>query len=220
MNDRACWARFTLAAVFAFLTSGSASAAEQPGPGNLSLAGQMCPAGSYVIGFDSAGNIVCSDVCGNGVLDAGEACDDGNTEAGDGCSPACQSEVADGDTAAAAVAGGTAAAAVAGETRAAAPDAVEPQPQPTSEGPVIMDVEPSSVVYGTRETTVTISGSGFNSDSVVVFAGTTYTPRVNADGTRLEATLVTSRLTIGRYALTVSNGPTQENTMKKALVVY
>jgi len=182
-------------------------AAEQPGLGNPSLAGQMCPTGSYVIGFDSAGNIVCSAICGNGVLDAGEACDDGNTEAGDGCSPACRSEVADSDTAAAVVAAEAAAVA-------------EPQPQPTSAGPVITDVEPSSIVYGTHETTVTVSGSGFNADSVIVFAGTRYAPTVNADGTQLQAALVTSRLTIGRYALTVSNGPGQENTLKKALVVY
>src|ERR1041384_5039512 len=32
------------------------------------------------------------DICGNGVLEYGEACDDGNNEAGDGCSPACAIE--------------------------------------------------------------------------------------------------------------------------------
>jgi len=220
MTDRASWTKLTVAAILAVLAPCGAAAAEQSGPGNPSLAGQMCPAGSYVIGFDSAGNIVCSDTCGNGVLDAGEACDDGNSEAGDGCSPACRPETTQADAAAAAVAGGTAAAAVAGGTEAAAPDAAEPQPQPISEGPVITDVEPSSIVYGTRETAVTISGSGFNTDSVIVFAGSRYTPKVNANGTLLEATLVTSKLTIGRYALTVSNGPGQENTLKKALVVY
>lgn len=31
-------------------------------------------------------------VCGNGVVETGEACDDGNTAAGDGCSATCQSE--------------------------------------------------------------------------------------------------------------------------------
>jgi len=196
-----------LSTILALLALGSASAAEQPGPGNPALAGQMCPAGSYVIGFDSAGNIVCSAICGNGVLDAQEACDDGNAEAGDGCSPACQPEAAASDAAAAVVAAETAAVA-------------RSQPQPTSEGPLITDVEPSSVVYGTRETAVTVSGSGFNANSVIVFAGTRYTPRVNADGTRLEATLVTSTLTIGRYALTVSSGPGHEITLKKALVVY
>ena len=29
-------------------------------------------------------------ICGNGVVDPGEACDDGNTEADDGCSPICE----------------------------------------------------------------------------------------------------------------------------------
>ena len=37
------------------------------------------------------GNFVLS-VCGDGVLDAGEACDDGNTTNGDGCSSTCELE--------------------------------------------------------------------------------------------------------------------------------
>src|SRR5690625_2059201 len=31
-------------------------------------------------------------VCGNGILEEGEACDDGNTASGDGCSSTCQIE--------------------------------------------------------------------------------------------------------------------------------
>ena len=35
-------------------------------------------------------------VCGNGVLESGEACDDGNLEDGDNCSSTCQSEICPG----------------------------------------------------------------------------------------------------------------------------
>jgi hypothetical protein len=75
-------------------------------------------------------------------------------------------------------------------------------------------------LYGTRELALTVLGTGFNADSVVIFAGTTYTPSVNQDGTRLEVMLATRNLTMGRYAVTVSNGPEQKSTLKKALVVY
>lgn len=56
------------------------------------LAGQSCATRGFTMGplactamcrFDTSG---CSTaVCGNGVIDAGEACDDGNANAGDGC---------------------------------------------------------------------------------------------------------------------------------------
>ena len=55
-------------------------------------AGQVCPQGSWVIGFDNESNILCSGTCGNRVLNNGEACDDGNTTNGDDCSAMCQSE--------------------------------------------------------------------------------------------------------------------------------
>ena len=79
---------------------------------------------------------------------------------------------------------------------------------------------PSSVLYGTRELTITVLGSGFSADSMIEFAGTTYTPSVNPEGTRLEATVATRDLTMGRYAVTVSNGSGVKTTLKKALVVY
>ena len=76
------------------------------------------------------------------------------------------------------------------------------------------------MLYGTRELRLTILGAGFNADSVVEFAGNTYTPTVNQEGTRLEVTLATRKLTIGRYAVTVANGPELKSTLGKALVVY
>ena len=48
--DTACYA----AALFACM-SGNLAAENNPPP-----AGQMCPQGAYVIGFDRGGNIVCS----------------------------------------------------------------------------------------------------------------------------------------------------------------
>jgi cysteine-rich repeat protein len=176
-----------------------------------SLAGQMCPQGAYVIGFDGDGNIVCSHVCGNGVLDAGERCDDGNTRAGDGCSAACQLE--DAPTPAAA------AAPVAQQVApvAAAAAAVTPMPAPAL---AIADVEPSSVVFGSREVTLTISGAGFHSGTTVLFDGSTYQPSVNQAGTELQVTLPTRRLAIGRYPIKLSNGPDEVVKWSKPLVVF
>ena len=168
-------------------------------------AGQMCPRGSFVIGFDSESNIVCSQVCGNGVLDSGESCDDGNLEGGDGCSPACRTEAA--------------AAAVEQDSVEPAPLAV-PDVAPGAVELAITDVEPSSVVFGTRELTVTVIGSGFTPDSRILFEGSTYEPSVDPSGTRLTVTLPTRRLTIGKYAITVTDGSDRKSTYRKALVVY
>ena len=41
--------------------------------------------------------VLCSGVCGDGVLDFEESCDDGNNDDGDGCSADCQFEDSDGD---------------------------------------------------------------------------------------------------------------------------
>ena len=76
------------------------------------------------------------------------------------------------------------------------------------------------MLYGTRELTITVLGSGFTADSVIEFAGTTYTPSVNPEGTRLESMIGTRDLAMGRYAVTVTNGSGLKTTLKKALVVY
>lgn len=208
MIGKLCFTSFVLAAGASALVPGGPLAAAEPEgvQANRNLAGQMCPTGSYVIGFDLDGNIVCSEVCGNGILDTGEACDDGNSAPGDGCSATCQEEgkapaaqgVAAGPVAAAGVAGGLSSATEL----------------------TISDIEPSSVTYGTRELAVTISGTGFGADSVVLFGGRTYQPSVNQAGTRLDVTIATRDLTIGSYAVTVSSGTGLEQTLKKALTVF
>jgi hypothetical protein len=76
------------------------------------------------------------------------------------------------------------------------------------------------VVFGTRELTIKISGTGFNSATVVLFAGSTYQPTVNSTGTELQVTLPTRWLALGNYAIKVSNGSGEAVTKKKGLVVY
>ena len=76
-------------------------------PGNLALAGQSCPNGAFVTGFDASGNIICTfanisggtggtggtgATCGDGIIASTEGCDDHNTASGDGCSSSCQVE--------------------------------------------------------------------------------------------------------------------------------
>lgn len=43
-----------------------------------------CPPGA-----NAANDNDCTPICGDGVLEPGEACDDGNTQSGDGCSAGC-----------------------------------------------------------------------------------------------------------------------------------
>jgi hypothetical protein len=76
------------------------------------------------------------------------------------------------------------------------------------------------VLYGAREVTLTISGTGFHSGTVVLFNGSTYTPSVNPAGSELKVTLPTSRLAMGRYPVKVSNGPDEIVKWGKPLVVY
>lgn len=180
-------------------------------------AGQVCPRGSYVIGFDLAGNILCSDTCGNGVLEQGESCDDGNTTGGDGCSADCglegagasPSETADSQPASKPA-----------TTPAAAAPIVASRSEPATAAPSIADINPSTAVYGGREVRVVIIGSGFGSATRVKFQGETYEPSVNSAGTELTVSLRTSGLPIGRYPLTVTNGPGLETTVRKGLDIF
>jgi hypothetical protein len=182
--------------VVVFMLVSSLAAAELEA-GNKALAGQMCPGGSFVIGFDSEGDIVCSEPGGNGAVNTGEIA-----------------------AASAAAAATPEAPAAEAPPPAAASTAAAPAVATPTAGPVISDVEPSSLLYGTRELTITVLGSGFSADSMIEFAGTTYTPSVNHEGTRLEATVATRDLTMGRYAITVTSGSGVKTTLKKALVVY
>jgi cysteine-rich repeat protein len=169
-------------------------------------AGQKCPDGRNVIGFDAGGNIICSGDCGNAVVDAGESCDDGNTVSGDGCSAACQPEEAGSYVPPARPAAETSSPAVAAAGMPA--------------GPVISDVEPTNVVYGKSGVTVTIEGAGFDGTSVVLFNGERYQTTVDPSGTRLTFRPETAGLTIGAYPITVRNGSGQEATRKRGLVIY
>jgi cysteine-rich repeat protein len=174
-------------------------------------AGQKCPDGRNVIGFDAGGNIICSGDCGNLVLNAGESCDDGNTVSGDGCSAACQTEKVGGVVGVREPAY-TAPAPVQSAPAAVAADAVQ--------GPIITDVDPTNVVFGKSGVTVTIEGSGFDGTSVILFNGNRYQPTVDSTGTRLTFKLDTSDLIIGAYPITVLNGSGQEATRKRGLVIY
>jgi len=178
--------------------------------GLLPPAGQVCPQGSWVIGFDNESNILCSETCGNRVLNDGEACDDGNTASGDGCSAMCQSETPT----------------TVRREEIVAPE-LPPVPPASTAGtvsalaqPVISKIKPSNIVFGSREVTVAISGTGFTSETTVLFDGTSYTPSVNQAGTELKVTLATRDLAMGRYPITISNGSGMEITKKKGLTVF
>lgn len=174
--------------------------------GDEAPAGQTCPPGSYVIGFDSETNIICSGTCGDGVLDKGEACDDGNREGGGGCSSNCQSEVLE------------PAETVVERTPQAIPIEADMSPDPDSLA--ISDVTPSNLVFGTPELLIKVSGSGFQPGTVILFEGKEYKPRINQAGTLLEATIPTGDLSIGPYTIKVSNGPGKEVLLKRALEIY
>jgi cysteine-rich repeat protein len=203
MTQKTRLTQFILAAVVMSCVNGSVLAAwgsERP------PAGQMCPVGSFVIGFDAKKNIICSATCGNDVLNPGESCDDGNTEDDDSCPATCQSEVIEPKI-------------VDGKVTVQAPPTVKSLPQ-TATNPIISDVTPSKLMFGTRELALTISGTGFHTDTVIKFAGVTYSPSVNQTGTRLEVTIPTRSLSIGPYAITVSNGPGMDTMLKRALEIY
>jgi len=170
-------------------------------------AGQMCPDGAYVRGFDAGGNIVCS--AGAGAVSSttsetahGQAGEGGQT-CPEGCAQAAAEPVAE--------AGGNAAAADSVKDQAAGGP---------GDGPVISKIKPTGVVFGARETTIRIIGSGFTADTVVTFQGAAYTPTVNTAGTELRVTLDTRDLPMGRYAITVSNGDGLETTKRRALEVF
>ncbi len=177
-------------------------------------AGQLCPDGAHVIGFDSSANIICSGTCGNNVLDPGETCDDGNTASGDACPASCQSEKADAAAADKEIVVQT----------SPAPAVSSPSTHPPIativDQPVVSRIKPWKLTYGSREVTITVTGTGFNAETTIVFQGTKYATKVNQEGTILIATLPTRNLDFGAYAITVSNGPGMETIQKKALQIY
>lgn len=167
--------------------------ADEPRP----PAGQMCPQGAYVIGFDAESNIVCSDIPTAPPVLVVPA-------------PAATAPATAQPAAAASVAP-TPAAGTAAPTVIYAPAVIELD---------IEDIEPSSVVYGKREMTVRIIGSGFGPGSIVRFQGQQVPATPNAAGTELTATLPTRDLSIGAYAITVENPGGARVTLKRAIEVY
>ena len=196
--------------VFAAIVTTSLIASPLATAENRAPAGQICPKGSYVIGFDSESNIICSELDGKADLNADQSGGDGKAESGDSCPPTCPPAVVD---------AGAAEEKTAGETMSTDADA-DADAVPTIPDLVISDVKPSKVLFGKAEMAITVIGAGFTNESVIVFAGSTYSPSVNQAGTQLVATIVTRDLYIGAYAIKVSNGSGLEATLKKALVVY
>jgi hypothetical protein len=166
-------------------------------------AGQMCPQGSYVIGFDAGANIVCSS------------------------QPAAMSpdELQAPGSQAPPIASGATSAPTAAPVAAVVEPAAPGTPAPTSAKPVVTqlevtDVEPWSVVFGKREVTITVTGTGFTAGSMVRFEGVEYRPSVSDDGTRLMVTLPTRDLSIGNYPITVTNGSGDQVRAKQKLAVF
>jgi hypothetical protein len=174
--------------------------------GSRPPAGQMCTEGSYVTGFDSEGNIICSVPGGASLPVTVETAEQANSQDEDGCPAGCLN----------------------GTTDTGAADSVEADDKLVQskstvvdvENPVITDVKPSWIVFGARETSIAIIGTGFTDESVVKFQDSTYSPSVNPSGTELRVNIATRNLPIGRYAITVSNGPGQETIQRRALEVY
>lgn len=169
-------------------------------------AGQVCIEGSYVSGFDSEGNIICSVPGGTRLPVPVATPEQANSQGDEGCPASCLKAAADSDTADEVVAA---------DKLVKDESAVEGVAKP-----VISDIKPSWVVFGARETTVAIIGAGFTAESVVKFQGSEYSPSVNPAGTELRVTVATRELPIGSYAVTVSNGPGLETTRRRALEVY
>ena len=186
-------------ALAAVLNAFPAVAAEaEPATAQRPPAGQVCPAGSFVTGFDYQGNIICGEIGGR-----------------DAAAP---EEPADATVAPAAAGAAAAGSAIPADSAAQSPS-VQTSTTATS-ALAIEKIKPWSVPYGTREVNLAISGTGFTADSVVVFQGERYVPSVDQSGTRLDVTVATRHLTMGAYPLTVSNGPETRATLRKALVVY
>jgi hypothetical protein len=190
-TPKTCLLPFIFFAAVSLGTSGNSHAADHAAP-----AGQMCPEGAYVIGFDSESNIICASLRNN-AADPVEVYDEVNIEVQDTT-----------------------------ETQSVQPKPVEQavlaQPVIVSRTQIltITDVEPPNVVFGKHELAITVIGTGFNSDSVIIFAGKSYPTSVNASGTRLEATVTIGKLSFGAHPIKVSNGQGKEVVLKKALEIF
>ena len=151
---------FVLFAIIPACMIDSLQAAESRPP-----AGQMCTEGSYVTGFDSEGNIICSVPGGTSLPVPVETAEQANNQGDDGCPAGCLEAAAD---------------TVAEHEIVAADKPVKDEVAVVYEAnPVISDVKPSWVVFGSRETSIAIIGTGFTAGSVVKFQDSAYSPSVN-----------------------------------------
>ena len=196
---------FRVAIVLAFLVASPPLLS-----GNKPPAGQMCSQGAYVIGFDSERNIICSDAHRSEAMGVDKA---GEMEISDSGSVSNRSEPVDVDANDADV-----------EIAAKSVPATNIPTHPVTVSSVpdleIFEVKPTTVVFGTSELEITVVGTGFHAESVIIFEGSTYPATVNQAGTRLEATVAIGYLSIGPYAVTVSNGSGMKAIRKKALKIY
>ena len=187
--------------------------------GSRPPAGQMCTEGSYVTGFDSKGNIICSVPGGTNLPVPVETTEQANSQGDDGCPQGCLKGATD---------TGAVDEVVAADKPVKDTSTVVDVAKPVKDTgtvvdvakPVISDVKPSWIVFGSRETSIAIIGAGFTAGSVVKFQDSAYSPSVNPSGTELRVTIPTRDLPIGRYAITVSNGHGLETTQRRALEVY
>ena len=208
MMHRSTTPRWFCAVIFAVWIIGAPAVliAAEGDPESRPPANQMCPEGAYVIGFDAGANIICSQAGSVEDPPPIESTVEAAAASEERCHGNCQAMEAEGEVATEAIA-----------TQAAPAELSSASDEP---GPAITGVEPKSALYGSSRVTLTVSGTGFNAETIVKFAGSSYSPSVNQAGTRLEVTVPIRDLAMGNYALTVSNGPGMEATRKRALVIY
>jgi len=201
----ACLSTFASGSSFG---AGSTDDSAHPPP-----AGQMCPPGAYVTGFDTAGNIVCGH--------PGEAAAATTECPAVSCPPAAEPRMPAAAASPAAVAAETGRAPPADQQPAAASAQATPSSAVAQDiTPVIDQLKPWSVAWGSDEVTIAVLGSGFTEQSKVIFQGVIYTPSPGSNVNSLEITLKTRGLAMGRYPITVSNGPDHAQTLPGAFYIY
>jgi hypothetical protein len=194
MVQRQRFPQFVCATVVLICMAGLSMAAENPPP-----AGQVCPEGSYVTGFDAEANIICSGIQSVST-DVAASVDPEQSEVETRAKPVRSQ-------------GG-------GREMAVKSSPATPVSEPSGDELTISKVDPRSVVYRTREVAITVTGTGFHAGTVIMFEGKTYSPRLNQAGTQLVVNIPARDLSIGPYPIMVSNGSGATATQRRAFEVY